>query len=105
MALLQASSLGPEWMLAPLFGNLTREEQDRAIAPAPAGRRKIVLATNIANSAFHGTRLNVRHVSQIMERLLQTAENRFGIARAQIAAETMFVSHESTKMNLPVHAT
>ena len=52
LALLQASRLGPEWMLAPLFGNLTREEQDRAIAPAPAGRRKIVLATNIAETSL-----------------------------------------------------
>jgi malonyl CoA-acyl carrier protein transacylase len=54
-----------------------------------------VLATNIANSAFHGTRLNVNHVSQVMETLLKTAEKRYGIARSQIAAETMFVSHET----------
>ncbi|HSO61303.1 MAG TPA: ATP-dependent helicase HrpB [Desulfobacterales bacterium] len=51
-ALLQASRLGPEWVLVSLFGNLTREEQDRAIAPAPAGRRKIVLATNIAETSL-----------------------------------------------------
>ncbi len=54
-----------------------------------------VMATNIANSAFHATRLNVQHVSQVMERLLQTAETRFGISRKAIAAETMFVSHET----------
>jgi malonyl CoA-acyl carrier protein transacylase len=54
-----------------------------------------VLSTNIANSAFHGTRLNVNHVSQVMETLLKTAEGRFGISRSQIAAETMFVSHET----------
>ena len=54
-----------------------------------------VLSTNIANSAFHGTRLNVNHVTQMMERLLKTAEGRFGISRSQIAAETMFVSHET----------
>ncbi|HTX89629.1 MAG TPA: SDR family oxidoreductase [Anaerolineales bacterium] len=64
-----------------------RERGMRAIAE--------VLATNIANSAFHGTRLNVGHVSQVMERLLQTAESRFGISRTQIAPETMFVSHET----------
>ena len=52
-------------------------------------------STNIANSAFHGTRLNVNHVSQVMETLLKTAEGRFGISRSQIAAETMFVSHET----------
>jgi malonyl CoA-acyl carrier protein transacylase len=54
-----------------------------------------VLATNIANSAYHGTRLNVNHVSQVMEKLLKTAEARYGIVRSQIAAETMFVSHET----------
>jgi len=54
-----------------------------------------VLATHTANSAYHGTRLNVAHVSQIMEQLLTTAEQRFGIRRDQIAAETVFVSHET----------
>jgi malonyl CoA-acyl carrier protein transacylase len=54
-----------------------------------------VLSTNIVNSAYHGTRLNVNHVSQAMETLLKTAESRFGISRSQIAAETMFVSHET----------
>jgi ATP-dependent helicase HrpB len=35
-----------------LFGALTREEQDRAILPAPQGRRKIVLATSIAETSI-----------------------------------------------------
>jgi ATP-dependent helicase HrpB len=38
--------------LAPLYGALERGEQDRAIAPAPAGRRKIVLATSIAETSL-----------------------------------------------------
>ena len=38
--------------LAPLFGQLTAAEQDRAIAPAPAGRRKVVLATSIAETSL-----------------------------------------------------
>ena len=54
-----------------------------------------VLSTTIANSAFHGTRLNVNHIGQVMDTLLKTAEGRFGISRSQIAAETMFVSHET----------
>ncbi|MFZ5375669.1 MAG: DEAD/DEAH box helicase, partial [Campylobacterota bacterium] len=37
-------------LIAPLYGNLTREEQQRAILPAP--RRKIVLATNIAETSL-----------------------------------------------------
>jgi ATP-dependent helicase HrpB len=36
----------------PLFGNLSREEQDAAIAPCPAGIRKVVLATSIAETSL-----------------------------------------------------
>ncbi|HSL69376.1 MAG TPA: ATP-dependent helicase HrpB, partial [Longimicrobiales bacterium] len=36
----------------PLYGNLSSEEQDRAIAPAPHGRRKVVLATSIAETSL-----------------------------------------------------
>src|SRR5690606_4373695 len=38
--------------IAPLYGQLTPAEQDRAIDPAPAGRRKIVLATSIAETSL-----------------------------------------------------
>lgn len=38
--------------LAMLYGQLTAEEQDRAIAPAPPGRRKVVLATSIAETSL-----------------------------------------------------
>jgi len=36
----------------PLYGALDPSAQDRAIAPAPAGRRKVVLATAIAESSL-----------------------------------------------------
>jgi len=39
-------------MLAPLFGQLSADEQDKAISPAPAGMRKIVLATSIAETSL-----------------------------------------------------
>jgi ATP-dependent helicase HrpB len=35
-----------------LYGALASDEQDRAIAPAPPGRRKIVLATSIAETSL-----------------------------------------------------
>ncbi|MCC5868536.1 MAG: ATP-dependent helicase HrpB [Gammaproteobacteria bacterium] len=35
-----------------LYGELSREAQDQALAPAPAGRRKVVLATNIAETSL-----------------------------------------------------
>lgn len=38
--------------LAPLYGQLTPAEQDAAIQPAPAGRRKVVLATSIAETSL-----------------------------------------------------
>ncbi len=38
--------------IAPLYGQLTPTEQDRAIAPALAGKRKVVLATSIAETSL-----------------------------------------------------
>src|SRR5205814_2564776 len=38
--------------VAPLFGDLSQAEQDRAIAPSPPGRRKVVLATSIAETSL-----------------------------------------------------
>ena len=38
--------------IAPLFGALDAAVQDRAIAPAPRGRRKVVLATSIAETSL-----------------------------------------------------
>ncbi|MEP6134281.1 ATP-dependent helicase HrpB, partial [Marinobacter sp.] len=43
---------GNDVIVAPLYGNLKSEEQDRAIAPAPEGYRKVVLATAIAESSL-----------------------------------------------------
>jgi ATP-dependent helicase HrpB len=38
--------------LVPLYGNLDARAQDAAIRPAPAGRRKVVLATSIAETSI-----------------------------------------------------
>jgi ATP-dependent helicase HrpB len=38
--------------IAPLFGAMDRSAQDRAVLPAPPGRRKIVLATSIAETSL-----------------------------------------------------
>ena len=54
-----------------------------------------VLSAVTANSAFHGTRLDVEHISQVMEDLMAQAEKRCGIDRHQIAPKTVFVSHET----------
>lgn len=39
-------------VIAPLYGNLTQQEQDLAIKPATPGMRKIVLATSIAETSI-----------------------------------------------------
>ncbi|MEN8170156.1 MAG: ATP-dependent helicase HrpB [Pseudomonadota bacterium] len=38
--------------LYPLYGDLPHAEQERAIAPSPAGKRKVVLTTNIAETSL-----------------------------------------------------
>ena len=42
----------PEVDVEPLYGALDPARQDRAIAPAPSGRRKVVLATSIAETSL-----------------------------------------------------
>jgi ATP-dependent helicase HrpB len=42
----------PSTDVVALYGALTGDEQDRAIEPAPTGRRKIVLATSIAETSI-----------------------------------------------------
>ncbi len=53
-----------------------------------------ILGTVTANSAYHGTRLDVEHIGEVMQRLLVQAEAR-GIDRKAIAPATVFVSHET----------
>ena len=47
-----SGELAPDVILTPLYGDLSILEQQRAIQPAPAGQRKIVLATNIAETSL-----------------------------------------------------
>jgi ATP-dependent helicase HrpB len=42
----------PEVDIAPLYGALDPRDQDRAIEPSPPGRRKVVLATSIAETSL-----------------------------------------------------
>jgi ATP-dependent helicase HrpB len=49
---LHDSNRGRDVLLTPLFGQLTAAEQDAAIQPAPEGKRKIVLATAIAETSL-----------------------------------------------------
>jgi ATP-dependent helicase HrpB len=49
---LQGGALPPGTLILPLYGELRPEEQDAALAPAAAGTRKVVLATNIAETSL-----------------------------------------------------
>ncbi|MFN4040544.1 MAG: ATP-dependent helicase HrpB [Brevundimonas sp.] len=42
----------PSVEIAPLFGAMDRSEQDRAVQPAEPGRRKVVLATSVAETSL-----------------------------------------------------
>ena len=69
---------------------------ESADAARERGLRPIceVLGAVTANSAYHGTRLDVDHIAQVMEQVVSQAERR-GVDRADIAAATVFVSHET----------
>ena len=50
--LLDAAALGRGVHVVPLYGDLAGEQQDAALVPAAAGTRKVVLATNIAETSL-----------------------------------------------------
>ncbi|MFU0967588.1 ATP-dependent helicase HrpB [Kluyvera ascorbata] len=56
-----AERVADDVLLCPLYGALPLNEQRQAILPAPAGKRKVVLATNIAETSLtiEGIRLVV----------------------------------------------
>ncbi|MEZ5962151.1 MAG: ATP-dependent helicase HrpB [Hyphomonadaceae bacterium] len=49
---LRATINDPRVDVRPLYGAMSAADQDAAIAPAPAGRRKVVLATSIAETSL-----------------------------------------------------
>ena len=54
-----------------------------------------LLSSEIANSGFHVTRLDVGHVAQVMNRLVTHAEQDYGLNRSDIAKQLVFISHET----------
>lgn len=80
---------GAETLVVPLYGNLSQKEQDLAIKPAPAGTRKIVLATSIAETSI--TIDGVRIVIDSGMQRLPVFEPATGITRL----ETVRVSRAS----------
>jgi malonyl CoA-acyl carrier protein transacylase len=64
---------------------------------AKRGMRAIarLLATRVSNSAFHGSRLDVDHIAGEMKALLAGAGRKYGVTPEGIAAQTVFMSHET----------
>jgi len=54
-----------------------------------------LLGTVSANSAFHGTRLDVEHVAETVNSFIGSMEHKWGINRHEIAPRTVFFSHET----------
>jgi 3-oxoacyl-(acyl-carrier-protein) synthase/acyl carrier protein len=61
------------------------------------GMRGVVelLSSESRNSAYHGSRLDVDHIAQVMNDLVTAAERRFGLNRYAMAPQTVFMSHET----------
>jgi len=51
-SLLEAAESSASFRILPLFGELPPEDQDAALMPSPPGTRKVVLATNIAETSL-----------------------------------------------------
>ncbi|WP_274651451.1 ATP-dependent helicase HrpB [Paenibacillus humicola] len=87
--LLAAAGLGGGVRIVPLYGSLPQDEQDRAVAPAAPGERKIVLATSIAESS-----LTVRGVRVVVDAGLSRVP-RFSPRTGMSRLETVPVSAAS----------
>ena len=86
---LQEINLGPHVHVVSLYGNLSQQDQDRAIQPPPQGQRKVVLATNIAETSL--TIEGIRMVIDMGYARVAKFDPRTGMSRL----ETIKVSRDS----------
>ncbi len=54
-----------------------------------------LLGAKTANSAYHGTRLDVEHVAQTVDDFVGSMETTWSLDRHEIASKTVFFSHET----------
>jgi len=85
----QLRGLDPRIEVHPLHGSLPLDEQDRAVAPAPMGMRKVVLSTDIAESS-----LTVEGVTAVVDSGLARAP-RFDPGNGLTRLTTVSVSRAS----------
>ncbi len=74
-----ASRVSSDVMLCPLYGALHLADQRKAILPAPAGQRKVVLATNIAETSL--TIEGIRLVVDSTQERVASFDPRTGLTR------------------------
>ncbi|QJQ17361.1 ATP-dependent helicase HrpB [Enterobacter hormaechei] len=74
-----ASRMNSDVMLCPLYGALPLADQRKAILPAPAGQRKVVLATNIAETSL--TIEDIRPVVDSTQERVASFDPRTGLTR------------------------
>ena len=84
--MLNTSGLPKDTVVRPLYGAMSFAEQDAAIKPSPAGERKIVLATTIAE-----TSLTIDGIGAVIDTGFKRAP-RFDPASGMTALETVRVS-------------
>ena len=71
---------------------IERHSEARARGVQPIAE---LLGTRSANSAFHGTRLDVEHVAETVNSFIGSMENKWSLDRHEIAPKTVFFSHET----------
>ena len=74
-----ASRVGSDVLLCPLYGALSLTDQRQAILPAPQGKRKVVLATNIAETSL--TIQGIRLVVDCAQERVARYDARTGLTR------------------------
>jgi len=76
-------------IIAPLYGDLSKSQQEQAISPPPSGQRKVVLATNIAE-----TSLTIEGISVVIDSGLQR-EIQFNPGSGMDSLQTTMISQSS----------
>ncbi|GAA4895201.1 ATP-dependent helicase HrpB [Ferrimonas pelagia] len=84
-----AERLPEEVLICPLYGQLAPKEQDAAVQPPAPGLRKVVLATNIAESS-----LTIEGISVVVDAGLQRRAS-FNLRSGQSRLETVRISRAS----------
>lgn len=90
-ARLREKTLPTDTDLVPLYGDLSRQEQDAAIRPSIPGRRKVVLATSIAE-----TSITIDGVRVVIDSGLKRVP-RFSPATGMGTLETIRVTRDSAE--------